>query len=55
MKQTVKINNKDKKKKKIYSKPTIHKYGTVSALTKGVGGSVPDMGSRADTTKIGRG
>jgi len=54
MKQTVKINNKDKKKKKIYSKPTIHKYGTVSALTKGVGGSNPDRG-QPDDTKIGRG
>jgi len=54
MKQPVKINNKDKKKKKIYSKPTIHKYGTVSALTKGVGGSMPDVG-RGDDTKRGRG
>ena len=51
MKQTVKINNKDKKKKKIYSKPTIHKYGTVSALTKGVGGSIADRGQGTNTKR----
>lgn len=47
--KTNKHDNKDNKAKSTYSKPILHKYGSVVSLTAGFGGSIADTSGPAGT------